>query len=167
MKWHLELRRLDQLIPYPKNPRLIQTKDQKHLSTSLDKFGLIDKPIINTDNVIIGGHQRVSTLLLAGEEECECWVPETKLSDRDVEELNIRLNRNTGEWDWDILANEWEVEDLQEWGFDDEFKTESSTPKAKKAQIVFEFTDKDAMLVALSSLETANEAIGATMKVRA
>jgi len=94
-------------------------------------------------------------------------VPETKLSDRDVEELNIRLNRNTGEWDWDILANEWEVEDLQEWGFDDEFKTESSTPKAKKAQIVFEFTDKDAMLVALSSLETANEAIGATMKVRA
>ena len=94
-------------------------------------------------------------------------MPETKLSDRDVEELNIRLNRNTGEWDWDILANEWEVEDLQEWGFDDEFKTESSTPKAKKAQIVFEFTDKDAMLVALSSLETANEAIGATMKVRA
>ena len=37
-----------------------------------------------------------------------------------VEELNIRLNKNTGEWDWDILANDWEVDDLLAWGFTEE-----------------------------------------------
>jgi len=40
------------------------------------------------------------------------------LSEKEVEELNIRLNKNTGSWDFDVLANEFELPDLVEWGFE-------------------------------------------------
>ena len=118
IEWHLERRWLPDLKEHPHNPRRLSKKDHAQLSTSLDKFGLIDKPIINRDNMIIGGHQRVKVLLDAGIKETECNVPDRLLSDEEVNELCIRLNKNTGEWDDDILANSWEMDDLVEWGFE-------------------------------------------------
>ena len=81
---------------------------------------MIDKPIVNADsaNTIIGGHQRKHVLEASGVKEIECWIPDRELSDKEVEELNIRLNKNTGSWDFDALANEFELDDLLEWGFD-------------------------------------------------
>jgi len=116
-QWHLEKKLISDLIPHNKNPRWLSKEQAKHLKISLSKFGLIDKPIINTDNTIIGGHQRISMLKDAGEKEVECWVPDRFLLHHEVGELNIRLNKNTGDWDWDILANEWDMKDLVEWGF--------------------------------------------------
>lgn len=120
MKWHLEKRNIVDLKHFHKNPRVLTEEQQQQLEQSLKKFGLIDKPIINTDNTVIGGHQRLKTLELMGEQEIEVYVPDAQLSDKDVEELNIRLNKNTGEWDWDILANEWDKDDLLAWGFTEE-----------------------------------------------
>jgi hypothetical protein len=115
--WHLEKRKISSLISYFKNPRQL-TKDQEtHLKTSLEKFGLIDRPCINTNGMIIGGHQRVA--ILKNEEEIEVWIPNRLLDNAEVEELNIRLNKNLGEWDWDILANEFETSDLLKWGFNE------------------------------------------------
>jgi len=81
---------------------------------------MIDKPIVNldSDNTIIGGHQRKHVLEATGVKECECWIPDRQLTEREVEELNIRLNKNTGSWDFDTLANEFELPDLVEWGFE-------------------------------------------------
>jgi len=81
---------------------------------------MIDKPIVNADSLhtIIGGHQRKHVLEASGVKEIECWIPDRELSDKEVEELNIRLNKNTGSWDFDTLANEFELDDLLEWGFD-------------------------------------------------
>jgi site-specific DNA-methyltransferase (adenine-specific) len=81
---------------------------------------MIDKPIVNLDsaNTIIGGHQRKHVLESTGVKEIECWIPDRELTEREVEELNIRLNKNTGSWDFDVLANEFELDDLLEWGFD-------------------------------------------------
>jgi len=112
--------RLDELTDYYKNPRSLSEKEFKQLKTSLDKFGMIDKPIVNADsaNTIIGGHQRKHVLEASGVKEIECWIPDRELSDKEVEELNIRLNKNTGSWDFDTLANEFELDDLLEWGFD-------------------------------------------------
>ena len=81
---------------------------------------MIDKPIVNADsaNTIIGGHQRKHVLEASGVKEVECWIPDRELTGKEVEELNIRLNKNTGAWDFDVLANEFELDDLLDWGFD-------------------------------------------------
>lgn len=124
--WHLEKRDISDLKKYLKNPRTLTKREASKLKESLSKFGVIDKPIINADNTIIGGHQRISVLDEMGYREIECWVPTELLTEEEVEELNIRLNRNHGEWDWDILANDFNEEDLIEWGFT-EFEIPSST----------------------------------------
>ena len=118
--WQLKTYKLADLTDYFKNPRHITETEFKQLKKSLDTFGLIDKPIVNLDagNTIIGGHQRKHVLEASGETECECWVPDRELTEREVEELNIRLNKNTGSWDFDLLANEFELDDLLDWGFD-------------------------------------------------
>ena len=120
INWTLKQFRLDELTDYYKNPRSLSDKEFKQLKTSLDKFGMIDKPIVNADsaNTIIGGHQRKHVLEASGVKEIECWIPDRELSDKEVEELNIRLNKNTGSWDFDVLANEFELDDLLDWGFD-------------------------------------------------
>ncbi len=120
INWTLQQFRLDELTDYYKNPRSLSEKEFKQLKTSLDKFGMIDKPIVNADSAhtIIGGHQRKHVLEASGVTAIECWIPDRELSDKEVEELNIRLNKNTGSWDFDTLANEFELPDLVEWGFE-------------------------------------------------
>ena len=119
IEWQLERLPLSSLTDWYKNPRQLTREQYDQLRQSLDKFGLIDKPIVNADGArtVIGGHQRLRVLRDSGVTEADCWVPLRELSEREVEELNIRLNKNTGEFDFDILANEFEVEDLLEWGF--------------------------------------------------
>lgn len=115
--WHLEKRLIKDLIPHSKNPRVL-TKDQAmHLQLSLERFGITDEPLLNTDNTIIAGHQRLRILALLGHEEVLCKLPERTLTAAEVDELNIRHNKNTGAWDWDVLANEWKEDDLIMWGF--------------------------------------------------
>jgi len=120
INWTLQQFKLDELTDYYKNPRSLSEKEFKQLKTSLDKFGMIDKPIVNADSAhtIIGGHQRKHVLETTGVKEVECWIPDRELTEREVEELNIRLNKNTGSWDFDVLANEFELPDLVEWGFE-------------------------------------------------
>jgi DNA modification methylase len=55
-------------------------------------------------------------LIKLGVKEVECVIVD--LNEDDEMELNIRLNANTGSWDWDTLANDWEVVDLEAWGLD-------------------------------------------------
>jgi hypothetical protein len=119
IEWKLEKRKIADLKPYFKNPRVL-TKDQEaHLRQSIGKFGLIDRPFINLDGTIIGGHQRLS-ILKTEETEIEVWIPSRSLDEKEVEELNIRHNQ-TGSWDFDILANEYDENDLFDWGFSQEF----------------------------------------------
>lgn len=117
ISWHLEKRKISSLKDHHKNPRRLTQEQFKHLSYSLETFGIIDKPIINPDGLIIGGHQRKNVLKKLGIKEVECWVPSEALDEFQVDELNIRLNKNTGEWDFDVLANAWDCNDLLDWGF--------------------------------------------------
>lgn len=119
IKWNLKTYKIADLTDYYKNPRQLNEKQFNQLKKSIDKFGMIDKPIINADkkNTIIGGHQRLHVIRADKSESVECWVPDRELDEKEVEELNIRLNKNTGEWDFDVLANSFEMDDLLEWGF--------------------------------------------------
>jgi DNA modification methylase len=121
LTWHTEKRRLGDLIEWDKNPRQLKDHDAEHLKKSLDNFGVADPLIINTDNRIIGGHMRRRIMLQSGykpDDLVDVRVPERELTEREAEELAIRLNKNTGDWDFDALANNFELDDLLEWGFE-------------------------------------------------
>lgn len=140
--WTLEERRVNELTPFDKNPRQLTRAQEKQLRESIDRFGMVEKPVINRDGTIIGGHQRIS---LYSDETIRCWVPDRLLNESELQELCIRLNRNTGEWDWDKLANEWEVDHLVEWGFDEKDLFDDPKPKSGKGkyQVVIEATSRE------------------------
>ncbi len=141
--WHLEVRRIDELLEHHKNPRYITKDDAKQLKRSISKFGLIDRPVITFDGRVIGGHQRLTVLNEMGFDSVECWVLDgDELSDEEIDELNIRLNKNQGDWDWEKLANEWDVNELVNWGFDEK-EFEDALPSMKKPKVTFEFEDGD------------------------
>ncbi|KKQ45977.1 MAG: methylase N-4/N-6 protein [Candidatus Moranbacteria bacterium GW2011_GWC2_37_8] len=103
------------------NPRKWDKKAESGLKESIERFGMCD-PIIangadNRFNVVIGGHFRLHVAKILGFND----VPVVYLNIPDVQkekELNLRLNRNTGEWDMDLLKT-FELEMLMDVGFDD------------------------------------------------
>ncbi len=113
----IEKVKISELNPAEYNPRRMTNKQYEDLKNSLEKFGLVDPIIINSDNTVVGGHQRLRIMRELGAE----YVPTVRvnLSKEDEKELNIRLNKNTGEFDLDVLANNFEVEELKDWGFKD------------------------------------------------
>lgn len=120
--WHTEKRKLNQLKGYEFNPRSLSEVEYSDLKKSLEKFDLAEIPAINTNNIIVAGHQRIKILseLYGVEHTIEVRVPNRKLTDKEYQEYNIRSNKNTGSWDFDILANNFEKEDLIDWGFNKE-----------------------------------------------
>jgi len=120
--WTTERRKLGDLREWERNPRELSKHDAEHLARSIEKFNLADPLVINQDGQIIGGHQRKRVMLANGyaaDDLVDVRVPSRQLTDREAAELNIRLNRNAGAFDWDILANQFEVADLLDWGFTD------------------------------------------------
>lgn len=115
--WKLQLFRVRDLKDYHKNPRRLSRMQSEQLMESIRKFGLIDKPVVTQEGVIIGGHARKKILEKLEIKEVECYVPSQELSEKEIEELNIRLNKNGGEFDFDILANHFDAVELVNWGF--------------------------------------------------
>ena len=111
----IESKLTTQLKPATYNPRQISTKQYNDLKESIKKFGLVDPVIVNKDNTVIGGHQRLKICKELKYIEIDCVVLD--LSKEEERELNIRLNKNTGDFDMDILANEFDIDELTDWGF--------------------------------------------------
>jgi DNA modification methylase len=105
--WHTEKRKIKDLIPFDKNPRILSEFQEEKLKDSLKKFGLVEIPVIDVDNKLIAGHQRIKILILLGRgsEEIDVRVPNRKLSQQEFEEYNLRSNVSNGEWDLDLLKN--------------------------------------------------------------
>ena len=113
---NIEKIEISKLKPARYNPRQISTKQYNDLKKSIERFGLVDPIIINkNENVVIGGHQRLKIIKSLGEKTIGCVVLDlTKEQER---ELNVRLNKNTGEFDFDILSTEFDIDELVDWGF--------------------------------------------------
>jgi len=112
-------RRIKELIPADYNPRVLKKYQYEDLKKSLLNFGMVDPVLVNMHvdrkNIIIGGHQRTRVWEEMGNDTIPCI--ELILTLEQERELNIRLNKNTGEFNYEILANEFRTDDLLEWGF--------------------------------------------------
>jgi hypothetical protein len=152
-KWKLETWNIDALSEHPHNARYMTKEDARQLKRSIQEFGVASPPQITREGMIIGGHQRIKILKELGESEVECLVCEDNdFTPRDVDILNIRLNKNTGRWDDDILANEWDISLLCEAGFSPEYFDDSQVP-IKKPKVTFEFEDSMEMKEFLENME--------------
>ena len=112
---NIEKIQIDKLKAATYNPRQISTKQYKDLKESINKFGLVDPIIVNKCYTIIGGHQRYKICKDLDYKDIGCIILD--LNKEQERELNIRLNKNTGEFDMDILANEFDIDELVDWGF--------------------------------------------------
>jgi DNA modification methylase len=117
--WKIEKRKLADLKPHPKNPRQFTEKGMKDLENSINSIGFMQPININQDGTILSGHARTLKLQQMGEIEVDVYVPDRLLTPKQEEEVLVRANANTaGQWDFDILANEFEDFELQEWGLE-------------------------------------------------
>jgi hypothetical protein len=114
-------RNTDELKISEYNPRQMTSRQYEHLKESIDRFGLVDPIIVNIHpkrkDIVVGGNHRLHIAKAVGLKQ----VPTVEVS-LDLErerELNIRLNKNTGEWDFDELADHFEITELLEWGFEE------------------------------------------------
>lgn len=119
--WYNVKRRIRDLKEWDRNPRKLTDSQAKHIATSIIKFGYAEPITLNADNRIIGGHQRARILLQAGlitmDTQLDVRLPSRPLTDEEHEELALRLNKNTGEWDWEKLSVEFDQNFLREVGF--------------------------------------------------
>ena len=113
---------IDSLIFAEYNPRQLTEEQYQQLKDSITRFGLVDPIIVNQHqdrkNIIVGGHQRTRVAKKLGIEEVPCVF--VNLPYEKERELNVRLNKNTGGWDYDILADMFELDELIDWGFKEE-----------------------------------------------
>ncbi len=115
--------KLNQIKINSANPRLIKDDRFKKLVQSVKEFPkmLELRPIvIDEDGTILGGNMRFRALLELGYKEIpDSWVRKaSELTDEEKQRFIIEDNVPFGDWDWDTLANEWDVQDLKDWGLE-------------------------------------------------
>ncbi|PIS41089.1 MAG: DNA methylase, partial [Candidatus Kerfeldbacteria bacterium CG08_land_8_20_14_0_20_42_7] len=120
LSWHTEKRRVNDLVPYDRNPRQINDKQLEDLKKSLKKFNLVEIPAIDIGNRVIAGHQRLKVLQLLerGEERIEVRVPNRKLTKAEFEQYLLTSNAVSGDWDFDKLKS-FDIGLLLDIGFDE------------------------------------------------
>ena len=108
---------VSKLKPNPDNPRTISKDKFKKLVKSIKEFPQMLKirPIVVDENMIVlGGNMRLQALKKLGIKETY-YIQEKDLTTEQKEQFIIKDNVGFGEWDWDMLANEWDVSKLEDW----------------------------------------------------
>ena len=111
---------ITQVVPNTSNPRIIKDDKFKKLVKSIQEFPqmLELRPIVVDANmVVLGGNMRLKACKAAGLKEVPIVIADN-LTEEQQAEFIIKDNVGFGEWDWDLLANEWDEQLLQEWGLD-------------------------------------------------
>lgn len=118
LEWRTEQRKVKDLVPYEYNPRTLTEDKKALLIRSIEKFNLAEIPAVNTDNVIIAGHQRVKVLMDIGrgDELIDVRVPSRMLTEQEFKEYNITSNVPVGFWDVDVLEEHFGDVDLEAMG---------------------------------------------------
>lgn len=116
----MQLLPIKKIVANPNNPRIIKDDKFKKLVQSIKDFPkmLELRPIVvDEDNVVLGGNMRLRALQELGIKEVPVLYA-NDLTEEQKKEFIIKDNVGFGEWEWDVLANEWDVDKLTEWGLD-------------------------------------------------
>lgn len=100
---NIVIKKINELNPAEYNPREISQFDLDELKKSIQEFGIVEPIIINKDNTIIGGHQRVVACQQLGIQEVPCFIIELDKTKEKV--LNLALNKIQGRWDETKLSD--------------------------------------------------------------
>ena len=151
---------ISKIKPNPSNPRVIKDDRFEKLVKSIKDFPKMMelRPIIvDSNNMILGGNMRLKALnYLSYKKIPKSWIKQASdLTDKEKEQFIIKDNVGFGDWDWDMLANEWDADNLKEWGLDmpgfdldaDKFGEDFTLPDGDKApfqQMTFTLADEQA-----------------------
>ena len=116
----IEKVKINDIAINPNNPRVIKDfKFQKLVKSIKDFPEMLElRPIVvNKHNLILGGNMRYRAAVEAGLDEVYI-VKALGYTQEQEDEFIIKDNSSFGEWDWDLLANEWDVKELSDWGLD-------------------------------------------------
>jgi len=169
---NVEVVKIKDIKSNPNNPRVIKDDKFHKLCESIKAFPkmLELRPIVvNDDMVVLGGNMRLKALKHLGLTEAPV-IKASELTEEQQRQFIIKDNAGFGEWDWDMLANEWNVEELVEWGLDlpldfvsaDEFGEGFELPDGDKApfqQMTFTLADEQAVQIqnAIADIKLTNE----------
>ena len=151
---------ISEVKPNPNNPRIIKDDKFAKLVQSIKDFPkmLEIRPIVvNSDMIVLGGNMRLKACKEAGLKKVHIIKAED-LTEEQQREFIIKDNVSGGEWDWSMLANEWNSEDLDKWGLDiggfdldaDKLSEEFTLPDGDKApfqQMTFTLADEQATVI--------------------
>ena len=135
---------ISNIKPNSNNPRIVNKAKFEKLKQSIKELPemLQLRPLIlNEDNVILGGNMRYKALVELGYTEVPVIRAES-LTERQAQEFLIKDNLSYGDWDFDILANEWDSVDLEEWGLDVWQNEDDKIANEKEPKEVCEYCGK-------------------------
>lgn len=115
----MKLTPIKDIKPNPNNPRVIKDEKFAKLVQSLKELpemATVRPIVVNSDMIVLGGNMRLKAMKEAGWKEVPVEIVDW---DEDKQrQFIIKDNVGFGEWDWEMLANEWDAEQLEEWGLD-------------------------------------------------
>jgi len=112
--------KLSEIKSNPNNPRIIKDDKFKKLVKSIQEFPKmleIRPVVVNADMIVLGGNMRLKACKEAGLKEVPVIFAHD-LTEEEQKQFIIKDNVGFGEWDWDMIANEWDAEEVEEWGLD-------------------------------------------------
>lgn len=147
---------IKEIKPNPNNPRVLKDDKFKKLVQSLKDFpemANVRPIVVNTEMIVLGGNMRLRAMQEAGWKKAPVQIVDWSIEKQN--EFIIKDNVGFGEWDWDAIANEWNNEELINWGLDlpgfdidaDKLGTDFSLPEGDKApfqQMTFTLADEQA-----------------------
>jgi DNA modification methylase len=118
INWKAETKPIQELKGWSINPRVITEEKLQELKQSLDDLGNFEPLVIDIDGTVIAGNQRLKIHQQLGDETVNVYIPDRKLTDKEIKKIGIVSNRHSGEWDMDLLDQEFQ-DVLTELGIDD------------------------------------------------
>lgn len=115
--------KLSQIKSNPNNPRVIRDASFEKLKQSIldfPKMMALRPMVVDSDGIVLGGNMRLKALQELGYKEVpDEWVKQaSELTEEEKKRFIIADNVGYGEWDMDVLTNEWDVDELQKWGLE-------------------------------------------------
>jgi ParB-like chromosome segregation protein Spo0J len=116
----MQIKKITEIKSNPNNPRIIKDDKFKKLVKSIREFPEMLKlrPIVvNSDMIVLGGNMRLKACIEAGLKEVNVIIAD-ELTEDQQKEFIIKDNVGFGEWDWEVINSEWDIEKIGEWGLD-------------------------------------------------